>query len=63
MLLVGLAVEDAAWAILVAIPEIIIGALCLRKTPSEDEVAANRIKKQELTSERDALQKQLNALN
>ena len=65
MLVLGLALMSMSgdsWPILVAIPELIIGALCLRKTPSEEEVAANKIKKEELIAQRDNLQKEMNAL-
>lgn len=65
MLVLGLSLASMSgdtWAIFVAIPELIIGALCMRKTPSEEEVAANKLKKQQLTEQRDALQRELDSL-
>ena len=53
---------DASWALWVSILELIIGALCLVKTPSQEEVDSNIKKKKELTAERDALQAELDSL-
>ena len=65
MLILGIAlvsISGDSWPILVAIPELIIGTLCLRKTPSQEVVTANIQKQQQLVAERDQLQQELNTL-
>ncbi len=58
-----MSLDGETWPILVAIPELIIGGLCLKKTPSEEVIQENIKKKQQLIDERDNLQKELDSLN
>ncbi len=66
MLILGIALanidSDQFWPILVAIPELILGALCLRKKPSQEEVDINLAKRAELIKQREALEEKLKAL-
>ena len=50
------------WPILVAIPELLLAYVFLKKRPSEKVIQENLRKKEELTRERDQLQDQLNKL-
>jgi hypothetical protein len=57
-----MSLDGSIWPIFVAIPELALAFFFLKKTPSEEEVAANIVKKEELIRQRDALQEELNQL-
>jgi hypothetical protein len=70
MLVLGFALvslDGSFWPILVAVPELIIGIICMaaknKDKPSQAQIDENNKKKQELIAKRDALQRELNSLN
>ena len=65
MLFVSMALysmTEEYWGILVAIPELLIAMVCLKKKPSEEVITANIARQKKLIEERDALQTELDAL-
>ena len=55
-------VSGDSWPILVAIPELVLAYFFLRKTPTEAVCEENKRKKAELIAQRDALQREKDAL-
>lgn len=62
-----LSLDGEFWPFLVAVPELIIGIICMvaknKDKPSQAQIDENNKKKQELIAKRDALQRELNSLN